>query len=267
MENIEKLKFVIVGDKGVGKRTLLAYGFGRPTRLSPFYIPIEFVEVELSRNSKTYQIACYDSLVSPSTVPKTETTVVETLTAQAVGGADAVLLCYAADSVTSFNSLARWYKEISMYFTPNTLIYLVETKKDLNNTINDHQVQEFSHFVRNVQHFKISCLNKDHVLNMFGKILERIEEVRDVNRSQALGRVGVSMKESSASPERRSTTIRDVRYSDKKEKVILMEGSYVKRLTVVDESVPGIERSLKLAQKNIQEDVGLEKPEDVDGLN
>jgi len=260
MENIEKLKFVLVGDKGVGKRTLLHYGFGKPTRLSPFYIPIEFVEVELSRNSKTYQIACYDSLVSSSTVPKTESAVVESLTAQAVGGADAVLLCYAADSVSSFNSLARWHKEISMYFTPNTLIYLVETKRDLNSTVNEQQVQEFSNFVRNVQHFQISCLNKDHVLNMFGKILERINEVRDVNRSQTL--VRSTMKESSASPERRSTTIRDVRYSDKKEKVILMEGSYVKRLTVVDESVPGVERSSRLAQKNIQEDAGLEKPED-----
>ena len=190
------------------------------------------------------------------------------MTAQAVAGADAVLLCYAADSVASFNSLARWHKEISMYLTSNTLIYLVETKRDLNNVVNDQQVQEFSHHVRNAQHFKISCLNKDHVLNMFGKILERVEEVRDVNKSQTLGRVGSPMKESSASPERRSTTIRDVRYSDKKEKVILMEGSYVKRLTVVDETIPVVERSSKLlAPKNIQEDVGLEKPEDIDGVN
>jgi len=264
MEHTQRLKFVIVGDKGVGKRTLLTYGFAKPSRLSPFYIPIEFVEVELSRNSKTYQISCYDSLVSASSVPRTEASVVETLTAQAVGGADAVLLCYAADNISSFNSLARWHKEISMYLTSNTLIYLVETKRDLNNAISDQQIQEFSNSFRNVQHFRVSGLNKDHVLNMFGQILERVEEVRDVNRSQ---RIGTTMKESSASPERRSSTIRDVRYSDKKEKVVLMEGSYVKRLTVVDESVPGIERSVKLGQKNIQEDVGLEKPEDIDGLN
>ena len=223
-------------------------------------LAIEFVEVELSKNSKTYQISCYDSLVSSSTVPKTETSIIESLTAQAVSGADAVLLCYSADSVSSFNSLAQWHREISVYFTPNTLIYLVETKRDLNNVINEQHVQDFSRHVKNVHHFQISCLNKDHVLNMFGKILERVDDVRDINRSQALGRS--PMKESSASPERRSTTIRDVKYSDKKEKVVLMEGSYVKRLTVVDESVPGVERSTRLAQKNIQEDAGLEKPED-----
>jgi len=270
MEDIKKLKFVIIGDKGVGKRTLISNGFGKPARLSSFYLPIEFNDVELRTNTKNYRITCFDSLVSASSVGRSEAPLVESFTAAAINSADAILLCYAANNPDSYRSLAQWYREISVYLTPNTTLYLVKTKTDLANNYSDSTFSDLKIHFTDI--FQISCLRKEDIVQMFGRIIERVEDPNYWTKSQTIGKTekthplvesNPNMKDSYASPEKKSPTKREVRYSDKKEKIILMEGSYVKRLTVVDESKPGMERSVRLAPKSINEDVNLERAEDI----
>jgi GTPase SAR1 family protein len=267
MEDIRKLKFVIIGDKGVGKRTMLSTGFGKPSRLSSFYLPIEFNQVELRTNTKNYTITCFDSLVSASSVGRSEAPLVESFTATAINGADAILLCYAANNPDSFRSLAQWYREISVYLTPNTTIYLVKTKNDLASSYSDSNPSDLKIHFTDI--FQISGLRKDDIVQMFGRIIERVEDPNFWTKSQTIGKTEKTyvtesqMKESYASPEKKSPTKREVRYSDKKEKIVLMEGSYVKRLTVVDESKPGMERSVRLAQKNLNDDANLDRAEEI----
>jgi len=255
MEDSRKLKFVILGDRDVGKRTLLNRAFGSPERLSSFYLPIEFYDVELRHQNRNYNITCYDSLVSTSSVGKTEVSIVEQMTATAFHGADAILFCYASNNQDSYRSLASWYREISVYLTPNTSLYLVRTKSDVAPNYAFSPTSELKiHFADT---FEVSGFNKLGVVDMFGRIIERIEDPNSWNKSRIVSKPSTvtDLKESSfTSPDKKSPTKKEVRYSDAKERIVLMEGSYVKRLGVVDESRPGAERSTRLVQKALNEE-------------
>jgi len=290
MEDRKKLKFVIIGSKGIGKRTLLTTGFGKPGRLSPFYIPIEYVDVELKTAQKNFQITCYDSLVSSSTVPRSDSAFIESFNATAINGADAILLCYSANDISTYYALSQWFQEISVYLTPNTIPFLVETQTDLGNV---NSQNSFTGLKANfAETFKVNGLRKESVINMFTTIVSKIEELQIWTQNTVIQKNVItsttfekptatpqkeiitssptkptSMKDSYISPEKRSTVARDVRYSDKKEKIVLMEGSYVKRLTVVDESKGASDRKAKLTQKILEDEAGLERPEEVEGFH
>jgi len=144
----------------------------------------------------------------------------------------------------------------------------VKTKTDLANNYSDLTTSDLKiHFAET---FQISCLKKEEVVQMFGKIVEIVQDPNYWTKSQVIGKTNVEvehnvatdMKESYSSPEKKSSTKKEIRYSDKKEKIILMEGSYVKRLTVVDESKPGMERSTRLAPKALNDD-NLDRVEEI----
>jgi GTPase SAR1 family protein len=224
-----KLKFVIAGDKGVGKRSLLTYGFGKPARLSSFYIPIEFVDVEVKTRTKKWDITCYDSLVNDTMVSKNESSLVKNFTYSILNGADAVLLCYSANDEGSFRSLRQWYKDFSVYFSPNTLIFLVETKTDLPNVIDQTERSEFLNHFRYERVYGVCAMKKDDVVEMFLSIIDKIES----NREHQVQQKNV-IKETFQSPEKKKSDARDIRYSDKKERIVLMEGSYTKKFTITE---------------------------------
>lgn len=131
------------------------------------------------------------------------------------------------------------------------MIYLVETKADLPNKINENDEKDFTSHIKFQNHFKISGQKRDQVLNIFATITEKVEGIRSLNLSQRLDKTSTYYK----SPEKKATNgpIQDVRYSDKKEKIVLMEGSYVKKLSVV-ESKRTASDSQRLQQKHLGDD-------------
>lgn len=140
---------------------------------------------------------------------------------------------------------------MAVHLSPNTLIYLVETKGDLPNKINESDEKDFLSHVKFQNHFKICGLNSEKVNNMFAIITEKVEEIRNFNQSQRLDK-----NSTYKSPTKRQTNgpIQDVRYSDKKEKIVLMEGSYVKKLSVVESKRTMSDSTQRLQQKNIGDD-------------
>ena len=192
--------------------------------------------------------------MSPSSVPKEEAAAMEEFTAQILAGADAILFCYAADDAESFRSVSRWYSEGSVYFTPNTLFYLVETKADLQNNVNEHDFRDLTMGVKFENHFKICGLKKDIVLHTFTSIVERIQSLRNFNSSQTLGRNSTKMSYSSPEKKKTEGPVQETKYSDKKEKIVIMEGSYVKRFGVSEKTKSPGESSVKLQPKHTVDD-------------
>lgn len=336
MESTKRLKFVLIGDKHVGKRNLLALGFNKPRRASPLYIPIEFNDVELKYKNRVYQISCYDSLVSSSNTGSNQNRIIDSLNAEAILNADALLLCYAGDNASSFQALAKLYREFKYQNAP---AYLVETKKD-NDFRSSESFNPSSLPINIVQTFRFPSVNKENIVNMFQTIIDDIEErpynpnqysgqaanfgyaqetqsyrpteqvivnqnqhqqqqqqqqqptytqyaqgsndqyrqpETPLNQNQQFEQARISqtesyivpqsnvqqtpVRESFASPDEKHSTKKEIRYSDKKEKIILMDGSYAKRLTVVDESKNVMERSTRVVQKNVKDAI-VEKPDD-----
>lgn len=192
--------------------------------------------------------------MNSSSVPKSETSIFEGFTSQVIAGADAILFCYAADDAASFRSLSRWYRDASVYFSPNTLFYLVETKGDLQNKINEHDLKDLTSGIKFENHFKICGLKRDAVTQTFTKIVETIESLRTFNSSQTLGRNGTKMNYSSPQKKKTDAPVQETRYSDKKEKIVIMEGSYVKHFGVSEKSKTPGEASVKLQPKNHVDD-------------
>jgi len=259
MQATGKWKFVLIGDKNVGKRSLLTFGFGKSERYSKLYVPIEFVEIDLRTPTKRYDILVYDSLVTESWLSKNDTSLVKPFTHAVLNGADAALLCYSANNEASFRSVKEWYKNVSVYFTPKTHIYLVETKADLQNKINQSDRDDFLNNFKFEKVFRVSAYRKDEVVNMFTNISERIDA-----SGSALFTSKISLKDSYQSPEKKQQPIsiipaKDIRYSDKKERIIISEGSYVKKMTVTDATA-----SQRLEPKKLQEETGGEEKEDED---
>lgn len=191
--------------------------------------------------------------MSSSSLPKDQTGTNEEFTARVIPNADAILFCYAADNADSFRSVSRWYSETSVYFTPNTLFYLVETKADLQNKVNEHDFKDLTTGIRFENHFKICGLKKDIVLQTFASIVDRIESLRDFNTSQTLGRNG-TLNYSSPQKKKTEGPVKETKYSDKKEKITIEEGSYVKKFGVSEKGKTPGESSVKLQPKQHADD-------------
>lgn len=344
METTKRLKFVLIGEKHVGKRNLIATGFNKPRRASPLYIPIEFTDVELKYKNRIYTISCYDSLISSSNTGSNQNRIIDSLNAEAILNADALLLCYAGHNASSFQSLGKLYREFKYQNAP---AYLVESKKD-SDLRSSEQFNPSSLPINIVQSFRFPSVNKENIISMFQAIIDDIEErpynpnqytgqqqqgttygsygyaqenqtyqpteqvqisqnqyqqqqqqptntqqpiytqqqsqgeqyrqpETPLNQNQQFEQARISqtesqmiprsdnqqtpVKDSFASPDEKHSTKREVRYSDKKERIILMDGSYAKRLTVVDESKNVMERSTRVVQKNVKDAI-VEKPDD-----
>ena len=184
-------------------------------------------------------------------VAQTDAPLVNDFISTVVDGADALVFCYSADSPSSLRNLSLWFKDIFLNLTANAMLYLVETKGDLPRRVGDSELKDFKATIKFNEHFRINALNKNDCLRVFTSIVDQADSLRVLNKSQLFDK-NVTNSRSYISPEKRTSAGQSqIRYSDSKEKIILMEGSYSKKMTVVDESKAGVERSVRIESKTI----------------
>lgn len=172
-----------------------------------------------------------------------------------MNGVNAVLLCYSRDNIDSFHNLSRWYKAVSLYFSTSTLVFLVETKDDKPIKVKENDVAEFVKNNHITKHFAVQK-DKTKVINeMFTSIAIEIEKaIEQINKQlqnySSPSKLGGSAAGKSSNRSGGSKT--SVLYNDKKEKVVLVDGSYTKIPGMQEEKEAKQERNL--GKKHLDDD-------------
>ena len=178
-----------------------------------------------------WDVACFDSLNKQNMVDSQDVRINEDLNAQVLSGADAVLLCYAANDYISLVNLKTWYSNISVYLDSNTTIYLVETKSDLNSKISSKDIDNLSKYLRFKSYVKTSAATGDNVHNLFRTVVTNIEKTRaSHNDNSTISEIVTPQVKT------RKRQGSQMLQHDNDSKHPLNEGMYTKRFTVADDA-------------------------------
>lgn len=197
------LKVIIVGDKGVGKRTLTSYS-GSDARTSSFYIRNSYsnflilaqdvVDLKVRATSgKNYNVIIHDSLILEDMIVVKDSNLIQNSLFTAMSDAHAVLFCYDMNDPHTLMSLAEWYRCLGVYLTSSTSIFLVGTKSDLEVRVTKKDLEQVEQRVKFVEMFEISSKKAGASRNMFISVVDTIEQNLK-NRSLNSSRIRVNLK-------------------------------------------------------------------------
>ena len=205
---------LFIGDKGIGKRSLLKKAFEIPERLSSFYIrkffllvfitmkAIEFNIAKLQGKTKEWSLFCYDSLVSCDMVSEQEYKFIENLNTQVTSNADIIFLCYSCNDKGSFLNLNKWKELLSSYTKQNSFIYLLGTKNDLEMKVTDDDLTMLTELLNFDEHLKTSAFTGENVQSLFSNAVRKVEQLR----SLTLTNTTASESPTYSSPEKKNNS-------------------------------------------------------------
>lgn len=111
------LKVVLVGDGQVGKTWLVRSFIDKDLHTDSF-TTFDNYTVNLKMNSRLYQLSIWDTAGQEQ---------YDKLRVLSYPQTDVFLLCYAINSISSFNNVMKWYKEVRRY---DKKVILVACKQD-----------------------------------------------------------------------------------------------------------------------------------------
>lgn len=184
-QQLKVCKIVLVGDQGVGKRSLLTRAFSISQRLSPFYIrkivsitlflillAIECTEVEGQAQDSEVKLHLYDSLVNNTMVTKENQMLVNQFCQAVIPPAQAVLMCFAADDTQSLVNLREWIHTIKDFLRPSTCVYLVATKADTRAQVDSELYEEIKQEIGSIHgRFSTSSVTGENIEGLFAHIM------------------------------------------------------------------------------------------------
>ena len=135
--------------------------------------------IKVQTRSNEWDVLCYDSLVNKRTINNEEDAKnIEQLNTQIISEANIVLFCYSSNDLKSFENLKQWHQDISTHLGPNTLIYLVATKSDLDAKISDNDIEALKNELAFEDHFKTCASNGTNIESLFDKVVRKYEQVK-----------------------------------------------------------------------------------------
>jgi len=160
-------KVVLIGDSGVGKSNLLSrFTRGEFNLESKSTIGVEFATKSIQSDSKTIKAQIWDTAGQER---------YRAITSAYYRGAVGALLVYDISKRNSYDSVARWLKELRDHADPQIVIMLVGNKKDLRH-MRQVQTDEAKEFCKQNKLFFIetSALADSNVATAFETILKEI---------------------------------------------------------------------------------------------
>jgi len=192
MFDTDSLSIVLLGNKSIGKRSLLNKAFEVPKRFSTFYlrkfkkfhsnnaIAIEFNKIKYQGKTKEWSLLCYDSLVHKDMLAEKEYTMIEPLNNQVISCADIIFLCYSCNDKDSFMNLQKWKEQFSIHMKKNAFIYLVGTKSDLETNVSEECIASLKEILEFDEHIKTSGLTGDNAGTLFSNAVRKVEQLRSL---------------------------------------------------------------------------------------
>ena len=124
-------KMIIVGDSGIGKTCLTLKG--TKNHFEECYTPtigFEFFTFNIKINDKNVKLQIWDTCGQET---------YRSLITSFYKNASIAIIAYAINNKDSFNSIEAWLNEIKLQANPQTIIFLVGTKADLENERKIHR--------------------------------------------------------------------------------------------------------------------------------
>ena len=184
-EKAKLLKFVLLGDSGVGKSSLINRFMGKKFDASTFAtIGVEFLNKELVVDSETYAIQVWDTAGQER---------FKSLRTPFYRGADCCLLTFAVDDIQSFNNLRMWKQEFVYYAdiqNGNAFPFVIlGNKVDIQNRVVDERmVRDWCERNGRCPYYETSAKDSTNVDVAFRAAVERLKELEDMLDVQGAAR-------------------------------------------------------------------------------
>jgi len=193
----DSIKIAIVGDPGVGARSLhlrLTDGkFVPNARKFDFRLPTEYMCHDMLVDNKKYNVVVYDSCTRKEFNPALDDKKEHFFANICFTEANAILLCFSVEKPSSFKSLVHWLELVNENAKPNTPIYIVCLKSDLqpsryitnvrNTSVDLEDAHKFAD-ERNLRFFTVSALTGEGTHELFDMVIHDIEGGRMGKRDQ-----------------------------------------------------------------------------------
>ena len=168
------LKYIIVGEAGVGKSNLLLrYVYDSFKEDYQLTIGVEFGEKLVKYNNKTYKIQIWDTAGQEQ---------FRSITRAYFKSSICSFVVYDITNRETFENVKHWVEDCRNYMPKNVLIFLVGNKSDLEEQrkISKDEGEELADSF-GLSFFETSAKNNVNVNSIFGKSLEEIVKRIDSN--------------------------------------------------------------------------------------
>ena len=168
------LKYIIVGEAGVGKSNLLLrYVYDSFKEDYQLTIGVEFGEKLVKYNNKTYKIQIWDTAGQEQ---------FRSITRAYFKSSICSFVVYDITNRETFENVKHWVEDCRNYMPKNVLIFLVGNKSDLEEQrkISKDEGEELADSF-GLSFFETSAKNNVNVNSIFGKSLEEIVKKIDSN--------------------------------------------------------------------------------------
>lgn len=172
--NIKRLKFVILGDHGIGKSTLL-YTYANdeypPNDVQIPTIGVDFYIKTIEHNSEKLKLQLWDTSGQERFM---------TITRTYFRDKNIILLLYDMSKISTFNRLSVWIEEINEHSNnDNNDIYMIGTKKDKEIQNISKKAEEYAK-EKGYKYYEISVKNDiTKVKDMFEDIINDYNKKMD----------------------------------------------------------------------------------------
>ena len=167
MKEEYKFKIIIVGDTGVGKTNLVKRFFQNSFSLNTqATVGVEFFSNNYFINDKLFKIEIWDTAGQER---------YKSITASYYKGAAGAILVYDVTSLSTFNNIERWLKEIKECASKDIKILMVGNKTDLEDKIViSNEISRNKAADLNIPVIETSALNASNVKEAFHLMIKEI---------------------------------------------------------------------------------------------
>lgn len=183
--NLKTFNVMLLGDNATGKTALLnkiryeESSDKRSSKLEPTRFTY-FKRKVFSFGKSAIQLKLWDSVSGIDNISKNE---------PFFKYIDLILLCLSPDKVSSLESLSRWNSIFDEYFNSNVLVYVVLTKSDIPKwsfSIEDLELVLIQNKLTEL--FDVSCETNRGINELVLRILQDLEELDNMDKSNNEGR-------------------------------------------------------------------------------
>jgi small GTP-binding protein len=169
---MESLKIIVVGNSSVGKSALLVrytYGVFDDSYMST--IGVDFKTTNIPYGGRTIKLNIWDTAGQER---------FRTITTSYYRGSHAVILAFDLTDNSPFPSLDDWIGQIR-HIIPNSKIFLVGTKADMQHAIDRHVIEEYAED-KGVIYTETSAMTGQGIDDLFRLIVQEVLKDNENNR-------------------------------------------------------------------------------------
>ena len=148
-------------------------------------LAIQFKQYDIYHNESQVKLQIYDNCIRRGIVPDLLAEKEDYFAKICFMDANAILLCYSPENISSFQSLNEWISLIGKHATQDVVLYIVALKADiLPSLFHNQNPQSYVHpkegekyaYSRRLPFYQVSSLNSEGIDELFSSLLKDIEE-------------------------------------------------------------------------------------------